>query len=340
MAVSISAVDIVKTAFVEALNDPMLSLLTERASIARESAQHFVKLFSKYEVNPEFSAFCQNWIGMLQNKIRACNNLQVLKGRSREKLWRSFYLHRTTELQSIWVEFMLRLKVDSCFYDDPLLIQIVCGRVFESLIKTEFPLPSMTPSSVPAVSTDEKQAICYAAGYVLRSIRLKLSKSSSFANKTIASFIITLHEENDDFEQDDGDCEESYKDWIKKVNRGGLFVIGDHVHETFLAIENVTRKYLKDLHSPLNKTIDVDALFQVILTDDDVRFWWTIVCSTLENDLADILLEQIVKLWITLRGFSLTSAIVEQYKQCTKINPKRKRSLRKDLMEVSNTKHS
>lgn len=282
---------------------------------------------------------------MLREKVNGCKDIHILKGKGREKVWNSFFVHRTTELEHIWVKFMLQIKVDNKFYDDPWLIQRVSRHVFESIVKSELPLPTMSPTSVPTPSMDEKNAICYAAGYVLRSIRIKLSKlskSSSLASKTIVKFINTLHEQDEDEQDEDLEgCEqESYKDWIMKVNRGGLFVVSDNVYETFLAIEIIERTYLKDINNPFNKAIDIDTLVQIVLADDDVQFWWSLVCATLENDLANVLLEKIARLWITLRGFSFSSAIVEQYKQSTKSSLKRKRSLRNDLKQKSSTTKS
>ena len=89
--------------------------------------------------------------------------------------------------------------------------------------------------------------------------------------------------------------------------------------------------YLKDLQNPLHTAIDIDALLQIVIDDDDVQFWWALVCSSLDNDLSEILLRKIVKLWITLRGFFYCSSIMEQYKQCTKDTLKKKRALRKNL---------
>ena len=127
------------------------------------------------------------------------------------------------------------------------------------------------------------------------------------------SFIDSIHDESEDPEN-----ASSYLDytsqWIKKINRGGLFLIGDNVYEIFHAIGVVHRAYLKTLNSPLQDTADIDALILSITQDDDVQFWWALVCASLDNDLAEMLLQKIAQLWITIRGYSYASSIVEQYK--------------------------
>lgn len=90
------------------------------------------------------------------------------------------------------------------------------------------------------------------------------------------------------------------KRWITEVNGGSLFLIGDNVFETFQAIEIIQRTYLKDLQNPLLSAIDVEALSQVMMEDDDVQFWWALVCSSLDNDLSEVLLKKVVIFWITL----------------------------------------
>ena len=71
------------------------------------------------------------------------------------------------------------------------------------------------------------------------------------------------------------------------------------------------RKYLKDVTN-LFKSIDIDSLVQVILTDEDVQFWWALVCTKLENDLADVLLENVVRQWVTLRRFIKLGGVINR----------------------------
>ena len=47
------------------------------------------------------------------------------------------------------------------------------------------------------------------------------------------------------------------------------------------------------------------------------------------------LLEEIVNLWVTIRGFSLAATWLETFKQQVKVNTKRKKSLRQSLVSDS-----
>ena len=49
-------------------------------------------------------------------------------------------------------------------------------------------------------------------------------------------------------------------------------------------------------------------------SNENVLFYWCIVCAEWEEDTAQILLGMISDLWITIRGFSAVSGWLEQYK--------------------------
>ena len=101
--------------------------------------------------------------------------------------------------------------------------------MYFTVIKLELPEPTMLETLTPTISLEKKNEVCYADRYVHRSIRLKLCKSKSISDQILVFFITTLHDnkENDD----NGAPREAYGEWLQKVNRGGLFVIGDALYE-------------------------------------------------------------------------------------------------------------
>lgn len=233
------------------------------------------------------------------------------------------FTHKTTKLTCMWNDFREKIGVDRKYYSDPLLVQFVAQRLFQSLLKSELHigLSATSPAQIPSITID---AIGYAAGYVLRSVRNKLIKKDSHSIKAMIAFINTLNVKDSD------NREESYLEytrrWIQNVNRGGLFLISDNVFETFCSLEVVQRSYLSDVNS-MNCTVNIDELKQAMTEDGDVQFWWAMACLTLDNDLTEVLLKKIVKLWITIRGFAYASSVLNLYKECTKTTLQRKRSL-------------
>ena len=51
------------------------------------------------------------------------------------------------------------------------------------------------------------------------------------------------------------------------------------------------------------------------VVDDDVHFHWSIASTSVEKDVVKRLLERVVKLYITIRGFSIDSSVLEMYKK-------------------------
>ena len=183
---------------------------------------------------------------------------------------------------------------------------------------------SPTVSSPPNITTDETNAIRYVGGYILKKIRSKYKSTKS--NEILIQFIETLHPNED---ENGGDIAETFLEyttrWINKANRGGLFKIADNVYQTYYAMEVVLRTFLKDC------IVNVPKLQQEVIEDSDVQFWWALVSSELDDDLAQVILFDMVKLWITVRGFAYTSSIVDQYKQCKKATLQ---SLKKRLKSI------
>ena len=75
-----------------------------------------------------------------------------------------------------------------------------------------------------------------------------------------------------------------------------------------------------------------DKLICDVIADPKVELSWTILSSDIDDeDEAGKLLQEIVKLWVTIRGFSLTSNWMEQYKRKKQTTTKKAKSLRKSL---------
>ena len=73
-----------------------------------------------------------------------------------------------------------------------------------------------------------------------------------------------------------------------------------------------------------------------MLEDDDVQFWWGMLAIDIKKESeADDLLHEIVSLWVTIRGFAVTSFWLEQYKNVQQKTVKKSKSLRKTLDKQS-----
>ena len=117
------------------------------------------------------------------------------------------------------------------------------------------------------------------------------------------------------------------KRWIKAIDRGGLFTVSDDVYTFFKSIEIKIRRHLNLTRSEIDK----EKTLKDIVGDMDVQFFWSFVSIDLDEDVAEQLLEEIVRFWQTIRGFSAVAAYMEDYKTCTAKKTKKSVGLRKRL---------
>ena len=120
------------------------------------------------------------------------------------------------------------------------------------------------------------------------------------------------------------------KQWVEKVNRGGLFLISDSIYELFQSMETVLHQYLPQLSSTKHG-INIEEVIDFILEDNEVQLSWTTLAADLSEDDS---FRSIVHLCVTIRGFSYTSTLVEQYKKTQRCSQKKK-SLRTELKKNS-----
>ena len=108
------------------------------------------------------------------------------------------------------------------------------------------------------------------------------------------------------------------KGWIDRVNRGGLFPMNDITFEFIVAVERRVKGILPDYVTGMSKSKE-DFQVQVldtIVADDNIQWHWTLLSQCIDSeDLAIELLREIVKLWVTIRGFSLAASWMEVYKK-------------------------
>ena len=74
------------------------------------------------------------------------------------------------------------------------------------------------------------------------------------------------------------------------------------------------------------------AVIEEVASDDDVLFHWCLISTDIDDEAASQeLLRKIVKLWLTIRGFSTAGAYIEYYKKCMVKGVKKNTSLCRGL---------
>ena len=136
----------------------------------------------------------------------------------------------------LWIPYGKKFltKVSILDISDHLLCQLLVDCVFEAIVKNEFKAPEPTAAkkrkAVPI--RDEQSIIRYAGGYVAQRL---LSKYKTEDTEKAASFVECLSHMAID--GNETSLMDYTKEWIEKINRGGLFEVKDNTFQLFQAIE-------------------------------------------------------------------------------------------------------
>ena len=116
--------------------------------------------------------------------------------------------------------------------------------------------------------------------------------------------------------------------WTNTIDRGGLKHVSNMTYMMFMSMELELRQ---QLHSGCasEETAMKEKAIEKISQNDDVLFYWSVVSTDWEEE-ADALLPMIIEHWVTVRGFSFTSAFLEKYS-------KQARRVCKSLKELEKT---
>ena len=120
-------------------------------------------------------------------------------------------------------------------------------------------------------------------------------------------------------------------DQINAIDRGGLVRISENTFQFFQMMELVLRCVYntKTVQEMTNATRE--KLCRLITAIDDVLFYWCMVTVEVDQEEANTLLEIIVNLWITVRGYSFANSWMEMYKQAKKKSTQKSKALRRNL---------
>ena len=120
-------------------------------------------------------------------------------------------------------------------------------------------------------------------------------------------------------------------DWVDVVDRGGLLHVKEGTYMLFCAMEEEVREHFRIDKATAMVEGNREQVENAVMENDDVLFHWCTLVTDISDTDAAVVLELLVKLWITIRGFSFASAWLELYKQSKKKRLQRSKALRKDI---------
>ena len=173
----------------------------------------------------------------------------------------------------------------------------------------------------PSLTYSEYNALRYAAGYVPCALRKKVIRSS-YSQERKTDLLNCL---DDMVDADVVPCDST--DWIECVNRGGLTFVNDLTFEIFVAMELEIRIHLQGPQQPVN----LSSIAPAIKNNEDVLFLWSMLSAGWSESAGSTLLDMVISMWVGIRGFSYSSALVEKYKKEHKRTTQKSKGLRKQL---------
>ena len=122
--------------------------------------------------------------------------------------------------------------------------------------------------------------------------------------------------------------------WFDQVNRGGLFPLNRKTLIFFVEVEKCVRTLLPKhvVLGAYDKATFKDVIIKAIVQNEDVQFRWVLLSQDIDDPHnGEALLVEIVKLWVTIRGFSLAASWMEEYKKNTCKTTEKSTGLRKSI---------
>ena len=252
-------------------------------------------------------------------------------------LWPLFHTFRLREVPRIWknaeravpdLDAILIQKATMEYV--VVLVQQIHGTQF-SKYGTDH---GETQKRREAVTLEEENAIRYTAGYVVVKLQEAYAHKGSVA---VCQCLLSVATENSTTEIDEAPSFLAYTHtWLDIVNRGGLFIVSDEIYNFFLELELCVYPLLKGRLSKGSAQQSKKELVSTISESENVLFACSLVTTDLSEDMSQLLLKDAIQLWVTIRGFSITSRFLEDYKIAAKQMTKGKKPLRRELAQQFN----
>ncbi|XP_065894524.1 uncharacterized protein [Dysidea avara] len=285
--------------------------MSSEAIEARKAAQILLDWCLDAANNNCFTTFVLKLSEDLKQAMSSCKK----KSCNREKLWRNFFLLRSSEkFREDWVNFLDSANVAAT----PILYQHLTDILFRGYIGDHVTgcTAETKVDPAPAVTKREGNALRYAAGYVCRHLRKKIERSKHELKEEMVLCLMTLTKDTPEEHSECGSSEE----WTLALDR-----------------EEV-RECLKMLLGSNPAAGKKEEIVEKVTSSDDVEFYWLISTADFkigEKEVHSALLKEIVQLYVTIRGFSYASFWMEKFKQSAKKSTQRSKSLRRDLYDSS-----
>ena len=317
---STSPPTLVKEAVQIVCEDPGFLLPSPVAADSLSCAKSLAQWIEENFTCEIYMSFCRTTV----KSITQCLPTKLSK-KGRAKLWEQlFQLQISEEFLKKWEDFFrsIGVKKDTLFYQrvSDVIAELLIQQKYDSSMPRDKDLEPDTDD----LTYEECNIIRYASGFILRSLKKKLSTSAHPLKDEILEHLTELVvDPNEDIAGD------ASTDWINMIDRGGLVHVNEMMYLMMKHMETTMRQGLK---CETADTLKEDCI-KAITTSDDVLFYWDLITGMWNDEEREALLNMIVELWVTIRGFAYASGWMEQYKQAAKKSIQKSKGIRKKLIE-------
>ena len=330
------AVGLVRCALASLLENDDIFIDLDRKTKIRELCETMLKMCT-----PEFDSLCadlENNIDMMfAQPSRARRSVTI-----REKLWTKFHQLRIGTLREVWKKF----SSSSGLPIDPIIEQKVNAHIFHLYLCQKMAKhsgscgKSVTESTEPELTKDEANALVYVSGYIPYKLLRKYEKRQK-KDQTAEEYVECLG--NMAVAGPECSLPDYAREWIDMINRGGLFPVNEPTYQFFTMVERLIRSQVVGLVLPTTvatESVTKESVVSSVVENKDVLFQWSLLSIDITSEEAAAkLLHEIVSLWLTIRGFSVASAWMEELKKDEHEQKKRTKGLRKGLKKIQQDKH-
>ena len=316
-----------------------LQIDSSRTANTKKFCTEVEKSVSSGDNHDTFVAFSENLLALLRGPI--CMDTPASMPKRRERMWTQYAKLRAKDLPNLWKTFLTNIQCGHVT-SEPLFMEIVNEILFEKLIEEMFrvePEESTEADAAEAalLTKDEENILRYACGYIGMKLYQRFIKTPGEKAAQFVECLCNMHSEGPT-----SSLLDYTKEWVEKINRGGLFDISDEAYRLFVSIEISMRSKLMEHLKKRKLTEDSKegkaAIIDYVLNNNDVQFYWSMLSIDIEEEEHNSeLLHHIIQLWLTIRGFSISKAWMENYKCAVKSGTAKSKSLRKNLKKKAKT---
>ena len=253
----------------------------------------------------------------------------------REKMWKAYHLLCTDP------KFIEEVTAYLTVHCQTFFVQSLIRKLFEKIVQRKSALPSLYTSSDSdfhhsQISPIEENILRYAAGFVPFSLKKHCMKRESPSIeyeekiKCLNSIGVSNEiEHSQDFLQ-------YTQSWLRKQNRGGLFMLNNDGYQFFKTVEGHCRKYFQQKFVKGASDIRLPVINAVFRDKVALEHWQKATVGQ-DSVVSYQVMRMCIKLWINIGEHVFAMNYIEKFKNLQKAEASKKKALRKDLKSIKLT---